>query len=221
MPKLFLFADEAGDFAFNRKQNVSKYYVICTVTMPDCEVGHELLKLRRHLSWNRVSAGDFFHASTDRQAVRNEVFKIISQADIEIQSTIMEKSKAQPQVRVSEQRFYKYGWHYHFQHSSNSYLSKVTELHLTVASIGMKRKRINFEDAVRDVISQKIISRKNWCVSFWPCQSDPCLWVADYCTWAIQRKYESGGKDTRSFEIIKPKLKYEYDLWARGKKHFF
>jgi hypothetical protein len=30
--------------------------------------------------------------------------------------------------------------------------------------------------------------------------SDPCLWAADYCTWAIQRKWER--RDERAYELI-------------------
>ncbi|MFZ1965247.1 MAG: DUF3800 domain-containing protein [Roseiarcus sp.] len=220
MARLFLFADEAGDFTFNRNPNVSDFYVICTFISDSCAVGEQLLELRRDLAWKNIEMGDFFHASTDRQQVRNHVFNVVSNANIEIQATIMEKCKAQPQVRISQHRFYKYGWHYHFQNSSNLYLNKLTELHLTVASIGTKRKKLEFEDAVKDVISQKI-TNKPLRVSFWPCQSDPCLWVADYCTWAIQRKYESGGRDVRSYNLIRNKITYEYDLWAHGTIHYY
>lgn len=220
MSRIFLFADEAGCFTFNRQQNVSRFYIICTVTLQSCEVGEELLKLRRSLAWQKIEMGDFFHASTDRQEIRDHVFQVIRAANFDIQATIMEKSKAQPQVRSSEDRFYKYGWHYHFQHSSGRYLRKDDELHLTIATIGTKKKRILFEDAVRDVINQKI-SKRSWRASFWPCQSDPCLWVADYCTWAIQRKWESGGRDVRSYDLIRDKIKYEYDLWQRGNRHYY
>jgi hypothetical protein len=48
----------------------------------------------------------------------------------------------------------------------------------------------------------------------WPSASDPCLWVADYCTWAIQRKWERG--DTRSDDLIKDRIRSEFDIWERG-----
>lgn len=218
--KLYLFADEAGDFAFKRGPNVSRYYVVCTVLLRSCEVGSQLLELRRRLAWEKAPLGDYFHACKDKQAVRDTVFAALANVDFEVHATIMEKSKAQPQVRVSEERFYKYGWHYHMQWSSGRYLTTASELMITVASIGTKRKRTDFEDAVRDVVSQKI-PRKQWISAFWPCQTDPCLQVADYCTWAIQRKWESGGTDTRSYDLIAPKIKYEYDLWRRGNHHYY
>jgi hypothetical protein len=220
MVRTYLFADEAGCFTFNRERNVSRYYIICTVTFTSCEAGARLLELRRQLAWDRVEMGDFFHASTDRQAVRDRVYETISREKFNIQATIMEKSKAQPQVRTSEHTFYKYGWHYHFTYSSSRYMPQTKELHLTVASIGVKRKRILFEDAVRDVISQRQ-THKPLRASFWACQSDPCLWIADYCTWAIQKKYESENKETRSYDLIKDKINYEFDLWSHGTLHYY
>lgn len=218
MPRLFLFADEAGCFAFKKAPNVSKYYIVCTITLPSCDVGMKLLELRRQLAWEKADLGDYFHATTDKQNVRDTVFNILRQEDFTIQATIMEKSKAQPQTRVLEEIFYKYGWHYHFKYSSERYLNAIDELMITVASIGTKKKRIAFEDSVRDVVKQKI-RRKQWAAAFWPCQTDPCLQVADYCTWAIQRKWEMG--DTRSYELISDKINYEFELWERGTTHYY
>jgi len=49
MARLFVFADEAGCFTFNREPNVSRYFILCTVVMDKCSVGTDLLDLRRRL----------------------------------------------------------------------------------------------------------------------------------------------------------------------------
>lgn len=218
MPKLYLFADESGCFSFTRGLNVSRYYIVCTVVMPSCEVGTSLLDLRRQLVWDKQPVSDYFHATTDKQVVRDAVFNLIMQADFTIQATIMEKAKAQPQTRISEEVFYQYGWNYHFQYSSKKYLGPDNELMITVASIGTKKKRIAFEDAVRTVVRQKI-KRSQWVAAFWPCSTDPCLQIADYCTWAIQRKWERG--DSRAYDIIKDRINYEFDLWSHGTIYYY
>ncbi|TIM21539.1 MAG: DUF3800 domain-containing protein [Mesorhizobium sp.] len=220
MSRIFLFADEAGCFNFSKAQNVSRYYIVCTAILPDCSIGIKLQELRRDLAWQGAPLGDYFHATTDRQEVRNAVFEVLANEKFTIQATIMEKSKAIPKVRVTEDRFYKIGWHFHFQNSSDAYLKAANEIMITVASIGTKKKRIAFEDSVRDVVKQKIRS-DSWRVAFWPANTDPCLQIADYCTWAIQRKWESGGKDTRSYELICDKITYEFDLWKHGDKHYY
>jgi len=220
MPRVYVFADEAGDFAFKRGPNISRYYIVCTVLMPDCDLGHKLLELRRRLAWEKAPLGDYFHATKDKQAVRDAVFETIRTEFFSVQATVMEKAKAQPQTRTSEAMFYQYGWHYHLQHSSKVYLKPGTEVLITVASIGTKQRRIGFEDAVRAVARQKI-PRKSWVAAFWPCQTDPCLQVADYCTWAIQRKWESDGRDVRSYNLIKDRITYEYELWKHGTKLYY
>lgn len=130
----------------------------------------------------------------------------------------MEKAKAQQQIRETNARFYKYGWLYHFRHSHKKYLTSQDELHITTASVGTKKGQKIFSSAVNDVV-QQTIGRQQWVASFWPAQTDPCLQVADYCIWAIQRKWEKG--DGRSYDLIKDKIAHEYDLWAHGTKKFY
>lgn len=57
--------------------------------------------------------------------------------------------------------------------------------------------------------------------NFCPAAADPCLSVVDYCAWAIQRKWESAGKDIRSYDLIKDRITYEYDLWEHGNVHHY
>lgn len=221
MPNKFIFADEAGCFTFNREQNVSKNFILCTVVMDDCAVGTELLTLRRKLAWDGAELGDYFHATTDAQAVRDEVFKVITRFPFTIQATIMEKSKAYPRVKVDKPRFYKHGYFFHFKFGVSAQLTRQSEALVTTASLGTRKERIAFEDAVADVMRQtkKV---KEWRADFMPCHADPCLQVADYCAWAIFRKWESKDKwDVRSYDLIKDRITSEYDLFEPGEKHHY
>jgi hypothetical protein len=49
--------------------------------------------------------------------------------------------------------------------------------------------------------------------------TDPCLQVADYCAWVIQRKWERG--DTVSYDMIREKIATEFDLWKNGPNHYY
>ena len=219
MPNKFIFADEAGCFTFNRQPNVSRYFILCTVVMDDCAVATELLNLRRRLAWEGAELGDFFHATADKQAVRDEVFKAITKYPFSIQATIIEKSKAQLHVRESKPRFYQYGYFYHFKYGATAQLTTASEALVTTASLGTRKERTAFEEAVADVMRQTKRA-KEWKADFMPCHADPCLQVADYCAWAIQRKWESKDqKDVRSYDLIKDRITYEYDLWSHGDQH--
>ncbi|RVT46818.1 DUF3800 domain-containing protein [Rubrivivax albus] len=217
----FIFADEAGDFDFSRKQNASKYFIVCAIKTDSCDIGHELLKLRRDLLWDGVPIPDYFHATEDKQFVRDRVFKALNEHDFEIYAQVLEKSKAQPQIRTTRHRFYQYAWYYLFKHTMPRIVRSLEDqLMVTTASIGVKKGQIDFSNAVLDVLRQtQRIDSGSWRTTFCSSASDPCLQAADYCTWAIQRKWERG--DSRSYELIKHKIKYEYELWKHGAKHYY
>jgi hypothetical protein len=89
---------------------------------------------------------------------------------------------------------------------------------ITVASIGNKKERLSFVNGIRDVMDQTNRGGK-WQTDFRPASADPCLQAADYCAWAIQRKWESN--DVRSCDIIKKRVAYEYELFKAGAKHYY
>jgi len=214
----YIFADEAGCFTFNRNPNVSRYFIVCTVAMNSCEVAHDLLALRRRLIWERAPTRDYFHATSDKQVVRDAVFEVIAKHDFTVQAIILDKPKAQDQVRSSEARFYQYGWYYLFKGALAPYVSEYDELQITAATIGTKKKQGVFSSAVHDVVQQHI-DPSQWATMFASSASDPCLQVADYCTWAIQRKWERGC--TRSYDLIKHRITHEVDLFRSGRTEYY
>lgn len=214
----YLFADEAGCFTFNRQPNVSRYFMLCTVTTTDLSVANSLQQLRKQLVWDGAEIGDYFHATVEKQAVRDKVFETILSHDFGVQVTICEKSKAQPQVCKDKARFYQYAWYYHFKYGISKYVDEDSELLVTAASIGTKKEKLSFTNCLADVMNQTIAKGK-WAVDFRPSATDYCLQLADYCAWAIQRKWERN--DSKSYDMIKDRITYEYDLWKRGKKHHY
>lgn len=217
MARLYIFADESGNFDFTRKPRATKYFILCTASMGSCNVANDLFALRRELAWQGLPLGDYFHATTDKQAVRDAVFDVLGANHFRVQATIMEKSKAQPQVRRSKPRFYQYGWFYHFKYGVRSIVRRSPEVLVTAATIGSKKERASFESAVDDVMRQTVPGE--WATDFCPSQADPCLQVADYCAWAIQRKWERG--EVKSYDLIKDRISYEFDLWERGDVHYY
>src|SRR5688500_1461272 len=62
-------------------------------------------------------------------------------------------------------------------------------------------------DAVQDVIRQ-VSPTTNFRTASWNAHSEPCLQVADYCCWALSRKWEKG--DDRSYALIQHKIRSEF-----------
>ena len=218
MSRVHVFADEAGCLAFLRNGKASRYFIICTVLMRECSVGNDLLALRRTLAWQGAPLGKYFHASDDKQIVRDAVFETIRGHDFTVQATIMEKSKAHPTIRSTVSAFYGLGWYYHFRFGVSRLVPKTMDTLVTAAAIGTRKEQAAFSSAVDQVLGQTM-ARRLWRTDFPPAHSDPCVQVADYCAWAIQRRWETG--DDRSYDLIKSRINYEYDLWSRGSIHFY
>ncbi|NUB42965.1 DUF3800 domain-containing protein [Fertoebacter nigrum] len=218
MSRAYIFSDEAGCFSFARNARASKYFLVCTVTISDCSLGGDLLALRRDMVWRGLPVREDFHATEDKQEVRNEVYAFIAGHDIRVDATILEKSKAQPHTRESSDRFYKYAWYYHFKHVGPKILRGSTEAMITAAALGTKKGQAVYTAAVNDVMQQTTKGKK-WKTCFPRAVADPCLQIADYCAWAIQRKWERD--DTRSYDLISGKIETEYNLWRTGVVHYY
>jgi hypothetical protein len=223
MAHRYVFGDEAGTLQFNPK--ASRYFILTTVTLPDCTTGDELLKLRRDLAWEGVESHPEFHASEETQEVRDRVFDVLDPLDFRVDATIFEKRKALPRNRQSEAYFYQFAWFYHLRYLCQFRLNQ-PDLRLLVipATLGGRGKRQEaFAGAVRSVVYQVAAVAEAQC-AFWMGRSDPCLWLADYCCWAIQRKWEhtwQGSPDVRSYDRIRSKIKSEFDIFALGTTTYY
>jgi Protein of unknown function (DUF3800) len=219
----YLFGDEAGNLRFNNKG--STYFILSTVTLADCSLGDHLLELRRQLAWEGVHTHPEFHASEEIQAVRDRVYATLDPLDFRVDATIFEKRKVVPRNRMSEAYFYQFAWFYHLKYLCQYRLNqRDLELLVIPAAIGGRGKRQEaFAAAVRSVVNQVAEVRQARTAS-WMARTDPCLWAADYCCWAIQRKWEytyQGMPDTRSYDLIRTKLATEYEIFRNGKVTYY
>jgi hypothetical protein len=213
MTRAHIFSDEAGCFAFARNGRASRYFLVCTVAMDDCSLGDGLLALRRDMVWRGLPVQEEFHASEDKHEVRDEVFGFLAKQDFRIDITILEKAKAKPHTRTTDDLFYKYAWYYHFKGIGPSLLEGKTELMITAAALGTRKGQAVYTAAVNEVL-QQTVQRQRWRTFFPRAIADPCLQVADYCAWAVQRKWERN--ENQWYNVIQGKIKTEFDLWRNG-----
>jgi len=96
MERVYVFADEAGNFDFSLKQGATKWFILGSIMTDDPSIGDRLLALRRELAWQGVALDSTFHATEDLQVVRDEVFRFLSGENFRIDCTLMEKRKTMP-----------------------------------------------------------------------------------------------------------------------------
>lgn len=210
MGRINVFADESGNFDFSRGHGASRYFILTTIACVRYDVGDALLALRRELAWEGLGLSSEFHATTDSQAIRDRVFDAIREHSFQIDATILEKAKATPDERGDEQTFYALAWRKHMEGLAGEVVSRSDEMFVVGAALGTRRKRYAMYTAVQDAVRQTCSSVAVR-VASWHAQSEPCLQVADYCCWAVQRKWEIG--DHRSYDLIRSKLALEREVW--------
>ena len=110
----YVFVDEAGNFDFS--PHGSRYFTLTSIVLNGCDIGQELAQLRRDLARRGMDLRNGFHATEDRQAVRDEVFRLLVQHDFRIDATIFDKAKTMQHLRADDLEFYKTTWFYHMQY---------------------------------------------------------------------------------------------------------
>jgi hypothetical protein len=223
MSNAYVFADEAGCFVFkrrkpDRKDGPSDYFILTTVTAPEWGISDDLLSIRRSLALRGEPERDKLHATTDLQEVRNEVFAVLAKQPFRIDCTVLEKCKAMPHTRETEERFYRHAWYFHLKHVGPLIAKQCDKMLITAAALGQKKTRAAFKAGVNEA-AQQVLAREKWEIAFHESCKDPLLWVADYCSWAIQKKWEHG--DRRSYDLIANKIKTEFDLFEPGLRKYY
>jgi len=205
-----IFLDEAGNLDFSGKPGASRYFIITSVVLEDCAVDDALLALRRELAWASLVLEDGFHAAEDRQLVRDRVFKLLHDHPFRVDATVVHKANVHAHLQADPLRFYRVAVYKHLARVTRS-LQDTPELHVTCAALGTRPERQAHIEGVEDTLRT---TRRNraWRIAMWPAASDPCLQVADYCCWAIQRRWERG--DDRSHALIHDKILSEVELFV-------
>lgn len=218
MTRLHMYSDEAGCFVFSRNERASRYFIVCTVCLPDLSIGDGLLRLRRDLVWRKLPVKEEFHACEDANVIREAVYDFLQTQKFRIDATLLEKSKAAPALRASPEIFYGHAWHHHFRCIKDAVLRDKEELAITAAALGTKRGQAVYTNAVNAVL-QQLVQRQQWSTFFPRAIAEPCLQIADYCAWAVQRKWERA--DHRWYSLIAEKIQLEHDLWRERSQHYY
>lgn len=215
---LFIFLDEGGNFDFSNKG--SEYFTLTSVaTTRPFVFATPLIDLRCSLLESGLNL-EYFHASEDKQAIRDKVFGVISShmTAMRFDSVIVKKRMTMPSLHV-EEKFYPKMLGYLLRYVMNGCEGQYSHIVVMTDSIPVKRKKDAIEKAVKLHLSQQITTKTPYNIYHHASKSSVGLQVADYVNWAIGRKWERG--DTRSYDIIKPSLKSEFDIFQHGSKTWY
>ncbi len=159
-----------------------------------------------------------FHASEDRQQVRDQVFDIIARVGgFEFDCVVIEKRKVNP-VLHDDLRFYPQFANYLLQYVFRRYTDPDERVVVITDTLPVKRKKRAVEKAFKSYIRQNL-GRRPFTILHHNSASHACLQAADYCNWAIYKKWRDG--ELRPYRVIRSFVRSEFDILQMGTEYFY
>ena len=168
---------------------------------------HDLLEAGRNI--------EYFRCAHDRREVRNRVFDLIAThlGDMRMDCLVTEKSTVSANLRRDTQ-FYPRMLSYLLKHLLHKELTTdANEIIVITDSIPLRSRRHVIAKAVKRALTEMIPQTMKYRIMHHNSRSHFGLQVADYCCWAVFRKWERG--DTTHFDRIRPSLASEYQMLRR------
>lgn len=204
---VYLFFDESGDLDFT--QNGSKYYHFGVLTTHDpIALSDSLTRLRYELLAGGVGLR-YFHATENKQEVRNRVFEILSSVGgFDFDCTVIEKGKVGPMLDDPARFYVRFSGEL-LRHVFRRYFASDEHIVIITDRIPMGSRRKGIEKAFKVHISRYLDGRPYTLVHD-VSASHPCLQAVDYCMWAVHRKWRDG--DMRSYDLIRRFIRSEIEI---------
>lgn len=215
----YIFIDEGGDLGFTPQS--SEWFVLTSVTTRRPFLFDGRLSDYRYDCLEYGLPTEYFHCADDNGHVRRRVFEIISAHldDIQVDALVVEKRKAGPALR-EEKRFYPEMLGYLLRFVVERELSRqAEELIVITDTLPLQRKRVAIEKAIKQTLGQVLPGGCRYRVVHHASRAHFGLQVADYCTWAVLRKWTRGA--CPEYEQIKPALASEFEIFRRGTRLYY
>jgi len=212
---LFAFLDESGNYQFTRHHANFLVYAAVVTSTPSlfCQEFSDL-KYELHAQGTCLER---FHACEDVQAVRNRVFGIISAlTGYAIHSIIVRKNRVNPVL-------HKYGVYSIAYRTLLRYLIgswKLDRVCIVVDTVPDQSHQVTLKSTLKARTTEIMNARGiPFSIDHHTSCSHALLQVADYCAWAIYRKWANN--DVRSYAHIQGRIRNEYDIFANGDTNYY
>ena len=228
---LYLFIDESGNFDFTPKG--TKYFLLTGLVTFEPLIKREgLIDLRYRLLSEGVDQ-EFFHASEDKQAVRDQVFSILASIGdtFEVRSILARKNKTNPVLyresytkkgRLIE-RSTGMGLYRKLAECLLQYIFKgkegtASKIVVVLGSLYVGDKKRVILQTLKHFLKTNFSGIPFEIYSHQTCADLNCQ-LADYCCWAVAVRAERG--EERQYEVIKGQVKSIFDIFKNGDREYY
>lgn len=213
---IYLFLDEGGNFDF--KLSGTRYFTLTSVAMRRSFDLYEPLNSLRYDCMEYGLPTEFFHCSEDNKHVRGKVFDLLvkHQSSLTIDALVVDKSCVAPVMQADK---------YFYPEMLGRLLGGIIpreiakgakEVLVITDTIPILKKRQAIEKAVKQALAEKLPTDLRYRVVHHASRSHFGLQIADYCNWAIFRKWQNN--DAAFYECLKPAIAAEVLLDADAQK---
>lgn len=216
---LYIFLDESGDLGFN--SSGSNFYVLTSVSLQRPAQLNAVLDEFRYRCIERGFEQEFFHCANERRRLRNEVFGLLgSQLEVQaIDSLIVEKRKTTPALGVDTRFYPEMLGHLLKYVLKRPDFSEASEFIIITDSPPIQKRREAIKKVVKTKLARMLPKGRQHHILHHQSRSHFCLQVADYCGWAIFRKYENG--DSAAYDLIRSSIRSEYEIFKTGASFYY
>ena len=210
----YIFLDEAGNLDFSA--NGTRYFVLTSISMRRPFPVYEALNDYKHDCLEYGLDMEYFHCAADNNHVRKGVFDLIAahlggMRHMSIDSLVVEKRKTGPALR-EVMRFYPEM----LGHLLKFVLPKeldvgAEEVIVITDKLPVNRKRQAVEKGTRLALAEMLPQGMRYRILHHASRSHYGLQVADYCCWAVFRKWNRN--KTHYYDLIKQAVRSEFDIF--------
>lgn len=220
--ELYIYLDESGNFDFSNEQGATRWLVLTSLSTRNPQEGlleynnakHELIR-----SGHDVSC---FHASEDRQLIRDHFFNVISGlSTVRIDGLAIRKNRLNPPWRTQKEfypRMLEYLLRYVF-HTYGMDASQYEHIFIFLAKMQLPKGHRGPMIAWVKHFLNKNLGEVPFSIALHPCESNPYLQMVDYCCWALYVNRERG--ETRPLRQISNLVHSNFDIFEYGTRDWY
>lgn len=215
MPHLYLFLDEGGNFDFS--PTGTRHYTFTSVAMQrDFAIYQDL----DHYKYDVIEFGKelcHFHCAEDNAHIKQRVFGIIQthQTSFRIDNVVVRKCKTGTSLQEPS-NFYSRMVGYLIKYVIGRYdLSTIDEVIVITDALPIKKQREAFQKAIKVTLAAMLPQGITYRVLHHPSSAHYGLQIADYCNWAIFKKWETGHRV--HYDTVAPAIRSEFDIFRSNK----
>ena len=214
----YIFLDEAGNLDFST--NGTPYFVLTSVSMRRPFPMYQELDAYRHDCLEYGLEMEYFHCSEDNIHVHNSVFGLIAKnlQNMRIDCLVVEKRKTGPALQ-DVKRFYPEMLGYLLKFVVPQVDDTSNDVIVITDTVPVNKKRQAIEKGVQLALAKMLPQGRKYHILHHSSRSHYGLQVADYCCWAVFRKWQRNDMDC--YDLIKEGIQSEFDIFRNGTKHYY